>query len=283
MDLSIITVTWNNESTITDQIRSVISACKDISYEHIIVDNASSDKTRERINATGAAVTLIANKTNDGFAAGNNIGARKVQGRYILLLNPDMKLTPGSLGRLVSWMDKNEDVIISSCRLTGADGTYNAEAGPRRFPTILNQLALILKLPHLFPSVMDSYMMRDVNPEEEHAVDSVRGAFLLTRKSFVEELGWVLDPRYPNWFEDVDVCREAKERGYRVVYTPVVSCEDLVGKSFSQRSALQNQRQFTKSMLIYFRKWEPWYKWIWIALARPIGVGLTLLFARKRK
>ncbi|PJC52453.1 MAG: hypothetical protein CO030_02730, partial [Candidatus Magasanikbacteria bacterium CG_4_9_14_0_2_um_filter_42_11] len=57
--------------------------------------------------------------------------------------------------------------------------------------------------------------------------------------------------------------------------TPRISCVDYVGQSFKKRDTLWKQKKFTKSMLVYFQKWEPWYVWMWIALVRPVGVAFA--------
>ena len=80
--------------------------------------------------------------------------------------------------------------------------------------------------------------MKDFNPEIEQEVETVRGAFMLLRKKTLDKLGWGFDPRYFIWFEDIDLCREIKNMGLKVVYTPMVSCVDLVGQSFKQRANL---------------------------------------------
>lgn len=289
MDVSIITVTWNSKNTIRDQVHSVFSACRNITCEEIIVDNGSSDGTIEIVRAlaqeheniktlkhenieTSQQIFFIVNKENRGFGAANNQGVEQARGRYILFLNPDMRLEEGSMDRLIAWMDAHQGVGIASPKLVHQDGTFNWEASPRRFPRVWEQLALLLKLPHLFPSLLDHYHMRDMDIEKEQEVDSVRGSCMLVRRELIDALGQAFDPRYFIWYEDVDICREAKRLGYSVMYAPEITAIDYVGQSFKQRTTLWKQKQFTKSMLVYFKKWEPWWKWILIALFRPFGI-----------
>ncbi|MFA6426969.1 MAG: glycosyltransferase family 2 protein [Candidatus Magasanikbacteria bacterium] len=275
MNLSIITVTWNNKKNITEQINSVFKGCKEIICEEIISDNGSKDGTVDYIKKEFPNVKVVENNANIGFGPANNTGVEIAQGHYLLFLNPDMRVQEGSLDIMVKWMDEHVDVGIGSCKLVDTQGNFKPEAGPRRFPTVLNQIALILKLPHIFPKILDSYLMKDFDPEKEQEVDTVRGAFMLMRREVVEKLGWAWDPRYFFWFEDVDICREVKKLGMKVMYTPVVTCVDYVGQSFKKRTTLWKQKQFTKSMSIYFKKWEPWWKWMWIALLRPIGIFMA--------
>jgi GT2 family glycosyltransferase len=255
MDLSIITVTWNSRELIGEQIKSVKAGCKNISFEQIIADNASTDKTAEIIAREFPEVKLIKNDKNMGFAFPNNQAAKLATGEFLLFLNPDMRVAEGSLDKIAEWMRNHSDVGLASCKLLDDKGNLNKDALPRRFPTIWDQAAIILKLPHLLPQIIDRYLFKEFNPEVEQEVDSVRGSFMITRRKICEKLGWAFDPRYFIWFEDVDFCREVKKMGLKVMYTPVIFCVDYVGQSFKKRNTLWKQKQFIKSMMQYFWKW----------------------------
>lgn len=274
MDVSIITVTWNSKELIGRQIESVFLGCNTGSCEEIVIDNASTDGTAIFVQDKFPQVTVIANTENKGFGAANNQGLAVATGEYLLFLNPDMRVEPGSIDSILAWMKQRPDVGIVSPKLIDEHGKINEDAKPRRFPKLHEQIALLLKLPHVFPHIMDRYHMKDFDADKEQEVDSVRGSFMLMRRDMVEKLGWAYDPRYYIWYEDVDICREAKRLGYKVVHTPIISCVDYVGQSFKKQAKLfWKQNQFTKSMLMYFKKWEPWYVWMWIALLRPFVVG----------
>lgn len=255
MNLSVITVTWNSSNLIGEQIKSVIAGCKNISYEEIIVDNASTDKTVEVIEKEFPNVKFIKSKKNLGFAGANNLATKSAQGGFLLFLNPDMRIEPGSLDIMVDWMHTHTDVGLASCKLLDENGNVNPDAQPRRFPTMWDQLAIVLKLPHLFPNIIDRYLFKDFNPNLEQEVDSVRGSFMIMRREVYEKLGWAFDPRYYIWFEDVDLCREVKKMGLKVMYTPIISCVDYIGQSFKKRNLFWKQKQFIKSMIKYFWKW----------------------------
>lgn len=278
MKLSVITVTWNCQEHIKTCIESVQSACTDISFEHFIVDNGSIDSTVDMVRSY-EHTHLITNEYNAGFGRANNMAVAEATGEYILFLNPDMQLEPGSLDTIVAWMESNPDVGLASPKLVDEHGNLNLDATPRRFPRVWEQVALVLKLPHVFPRLLDGYHMRGFDADAEQDVDSVRGAFMLLRREVVDTLGWAFDPRYFIWYEDVDTCREVWAMGKRVVYTPVITAVDFVGKSFFQQRKggwhVWQQTQFTQSMLQYSQKWEPWYKWMWIWLARPVGIAMV--------
>lgn len=283
MDLSVITVTWNAEKEITEQIKSVFSGFKNISAEEIIIDNASADKTVSIIENNFPQVKLIKNNTNAGFGFPNNQGAKSAEGGFLLFLNPDMRVSEGSLDKIVEWMRNHPEVGLASCKLVDEHGNFNNNARPRRFPKVWEMVALIFKIPHLFPAILDNYFMQDFNPSLEQEVPSVRGSFMIMRRKVYKKLGWAFDPRYYIWFEDVDTCREVWRLGYKVMYTPIITCVDYVGQSFNKRDTYWKQQNFTRSMLQYFQKWEPaWQYWL-LWLCRPVGLLLAWLNDRVNK
>ena len=276
MDLSIITVNTNDSDRILDQIASVKDGAKGLDCEQIITDNGSTDGSIEQIQKKFPDVKIILNNKNLGFGVANNIAAKNSTGRYLLFLNPDMRVMPGSLKKITDWMDTQSKVGIASCRLTYENGDLNIGATPRRFPTLFDQVVILLKLNHLFPSLLNKYLYHDIyhdkEVEKEVEVDSVRGSFMLMRRELYDKLDWAFDPRYFIWFEDVNTCREAKRLGYKVIYTPIISCVDYVGQTFKNLSTVQKQKWFTDSMLKYFKKWQPWYQWLIILILRPVGI-----------
>jgi len=281
--LSIITVTWNNEKVIADQLRSVILACEGIDFEQIVVDNNSGDKTVETINrfchsdesqnlskdergkkdpVSGSGMTgvscdikLVENKKNLGFSKANNIGVQESSGDYVLFLNPDMKLEKGSIKELLEYLKVNPDVGIISPKLIKENGSFLLGDGPRRFPRVVDVLKIFFKISKLFPNVLNYYFYSDLNKNGVQQVDSVRGAFMLMNKKVIQDTKG-FDERYFCWFEDVDLCRGVKKIGLKVVYCPLVQAIDMVGQSFKQRNVFWKQWTFFVSAFKYFWKWR---------------------------
>jgi hypothetical protein len=256
MDLSIITVNYNNKEDILDQIISVKTGARDLEYEQIISDNGSADGSLEELKTKFPEIKIIENGKNLGFGEANNRAAKIAKGEFVLFLNPDMLVLPETLKKAVDFMREHPEIGILGPKLVDEAGNFNKNASPRRFPKVLDMIAVILKIPHIFPKVLDRYLFSDFNPEVEQQVDSVRGSFMMMRRELIEKLGFAFDPRYFIWFEDVDTCREAKQLGYRVVYFPGISCIDKIGQSFKKLPLWKKQIWVIKSMIKYFKKWE---------------------------
>ncbi len=255
MDVSVITVTWNSADMIEAQLQSVRNAAEGVSFEHIVVDNASTDATVEKIEQSGFPIQLYTQTKNLGFAGGNNIGFSHATGRYIFFLNPDMALLPGTLQKAVQFMDAHPNAAISSGVLKDKDGHSSLLLRPRLFPRRRDQVMIFFKLHRLFPKAMKMYTGETLDLTHEQKVDSVRGSCMIVRRSFLDTLGFAFDPRYFIWYEDVDLCREAYARGYEVWLTSAFSASDFAGRSFAKRRLYWKQKQFTKSMVGYEKKW----------------------------
>ena len=278
--LSIITVTWNSAEFIVDQITSVKKACKNISYEYFIIDNASTDATVEIVEKNFSEIKLIKNSSNLGFAVANNLAAKQAQGKYFLFLNPDMRLEEGSLDTMVAWMSEHSDAGIAGCKLVSRENQLRSIHKPTKFPTLTSLTLTALKIAAFFPQVMNRYSYADKDLDQDKEVDAVRGSFLLMRREIIENLGFAFDPRYFIWFEDVDVCREAHQLGYKVMFTPIISCIDYAGQSFKKQNILKRQKQFFKSAIIYLKKWEPRYKSIILWVVQWFGIGVVWFYSK---
>ncbi len=271
MDLSIVIVSWNVKEKLRECLRSVEETAQNFRCEVFVVDNDSKDGTVAMIEKEFPLVHVIANNFNAGFAKANNQAIRLSQGRYVLLLNPDMRVFPGALQNMVKFMDepRNAKVGVAGCHLV----TEAGETVPhvRRFPTLKDQLAIMLKVSHLFPHVLDSYMMPEFDYSKEARVDSIRGSFFMIRREVLNKIG-LLDEGFFIWFEEVDFCKRTIAAGYEIAYTPVAKAVDYVGQSFKQVKFYPKQKMFTRSMVYYFKKHAPWWEYRVLWLLRPVAL-----------
>ena len=131
-NLSIIIINYNTEKITRECIESIINNTSGITYEIIVVDNASSDgsvKMLTNLKSKISNLRLILNNKNLGFGEGNNQGFKIAKGEFFLLLNTDTKLLDNVLAQMVSWMKKHPDIGISSCALRFKDGSVQGTGG----------------------------------------------------------------------------------------------------------------------------------------------------------
>lgn len=283
LNLSIIIVSWNVRERLAECLQSVFANAGGLDLEVLVVDNASKDNTVEMVSKDFPQVKLIANTENLGFSKANNQAAKLANGRYILLLNPDMRVLSDTLPAMVKFMDDNPRTSVGGCHLVGETGETVAHI--RHFPTFWDQAAIILKLPHLWPRLLDKYLMKsfDYNAPQPQSVDSIRGSFFMVRREVWDRLGG-LDERYFIWFEEVDFCRQVKQMGGEITYFSGVKCVDYIGQSFKQVDGYKKQKMFTDSLLKYFKKWHPeWQYWFLRCLRwKVLKIMRILSFRAKR-
>ncbi len=258
MDLSIIIVSWKVKEKLRENLENLLNSKTSYSFEVFVVDNNSNDGSVEMIKENFPEIKLISNYENAGFAKANNQAIKEAIGDFVLLLNPDMKVFPNTLQNAISWAKDNAQATVSGFKLINEKGEIIRQV--RRFPKLFDQLCIIFKLPHFFPALLNSYIVKNFDYEKEAKVDSVRGAFFLINRKEYERISGLkqplLDERYFIWFEEVDFCKDVYKMGGEVYYSPAASCIDHVGASFSQVKLGLTQRYFRDSMLSYFKKWE---------------------------
>ncbi len=277
MDLSIVTLNWNVSDLVAELLESIVRETRGISYEIFVVDNASSDDIEKTVEAFHRAhpdirLRFIRNGRNLGFAAGNNVALRLASGRHVVLLNPDTRVVDGALQKMVAWINAHHDAGVAGPKLLNADGSVQASV--RRFPGLVDQIMILLKVHHLWPKAppFRKFLARDFDYGKEQDVDQVMGAAFFVRREVFERIG-LLDEAFFIWFEEVDFCKRAKDAGWRVVYVPSASVMHHGGASFAKAMTYRKQRYFTNSMRAYFRKHRG--AWTGLLLALPILIGLS--------
>ena len=133
MKLSIVIICWNDWKVLENCLRSIFDGTRKTEYEVIVSDNGSADGSVEHIREQFPAVNVVENRANLGFAKGNNAGIRAARGEYVLILNPDTIVHPGSLDCWMEYVNQHPDVGAFGCRVLNPDGTYQESARP--FPT----------------------------------------------------------------------------------------------------------------------------------------------------
>ena len=267
IDLSIIIVSYNTASLLKSCIESIVKNTKDITYEIIVVDNASTDNSvkvirHSKLVSESLSPTIIQNKKNLGFAAGNNIGLKQARGNYILLLNSDTKLTSNLLPEIVDWMDEHPKAGVATCMLTNTDGSIQGTGG--YFPTLLRTISwmTIQDIPGVDKLIKPFHPMKGKSwakntkfYKEEKQLDWVTGAFFLMRKEVYENVG-NFDEKYFMYTEETDYCFRAKALRWQVWYLPQWSIIHIGGASGTSENAVLGE--FTGVKLFYKKHYPKW-------------------------
>jgi len=280
MELSIIIVSWNVKDKLRENLKALEKSKGDFLYEVIVIDNNSEDGTADMVKKEFGHVLLVENNANFGFAKANNQALRQIESDFALLLNPDMRLNEDTLLNILNWMKDNPQVSVAGCNLINEHGEVIKHV--RRFPRVWDQMAIVLKLPHLFKNVLKKYIREDFDYTKAAKVDSIRGGFFMINRKNISNLKKflnctlpLLDEKYFLWFEEVDFCKQIKKSSGEVWYTPAAKCVDYVGQSFKLLPRSQTQKYFRDSQLKYFKKWHPRWQYLVLKFVWPIGILMT--------
>lgn len=218
--VSVVIINYNTFRMTSDCIRSIYQHTKAISFEIILVDNASTERDPKDFLQEFPQLKLVESKTNSGFAGGNNLGINQATGDYILLLNSDTLLTEDSISSTVSFLDLHPEVGVVGCRQVFPDGQVQYSA--RRFRTIAWELLDLFRfIIYWMPYQRRSRLMLGQFFKHDEAVEAdwVNGAFFLIPRSVLSQLpGSKLDERFFMYGEDVLWCEQIKKLGYKIFF-----------------------------------------------------------------
>jgi GT2 family glycosyltransferase len=248
-DLSIILVSYNTRRLTLKCIKSIYKFTKNIKFEIIVVDNASSDGSIESLNKLKKKypLNLLPQDKNLGFGAANNLGASLAGGKYLLFLNTDTRLSSNALRIALEDAKKIKGLGAYSCKLLNKDGSIQATGG--YFPTLARIFTWQLFIDDL-PLI--GRMFRSVHPpvsfyRQRRELDWITGAFMLIPRSVFQKVSG-FDEKIFMYVEDTDLCYRLKKRGYKVIYSPRATVTHFGGAS-GGNALLAEARQ-----TVYFMK-----------------------------
>ncbi|MDZ7344460.1 MAG: glycosyltransferase family 2 protein [candidate division KSB1 bacterium] len=219
MKISIIIISYNTRDLLRACLQSVYRQTPEVDFEIIIVDNASTDGSREMLQQEFPQAKKIFNTTNKGFAAANNQALAQATGEYLLLLNSDTEVLPGAITQSLEFMEQHPEAGIVGCKLLNPDFTLQPSC--ESFPNFWDVVFESFFLDRLFPNnkLFGRFHLRFFRYDRIAKVDSVMGAFLLIRRATVEAIG-MLDEGFFFYSEETDWCYRAKRKGWEVYFFP---------------------------------------------------------------
>lgn len=253
LTVSVIIVNWNTREFINDCIFSIPKGAGDITYEVIVVDNASSDGSADYIEKNLHGVKLIRNSVNTGFACACNKGASSAKGRYLFFLNPDTMLEKDSMKILTEFAEGQKWLGAAGPQLAGRGGKIQNSA--RRFPRLGDILIRDTIIGKIAAFGGKNRLVNRLPKERPSSVEQISGAAFFIRRDLWRDIGG-MDERFFMFYEEVDLCRRLKDLGYSVYYLPSAR---IIHKGGGSRKK-DNSRVFcysVKSMFLYLKKYEP--------------------------
>jgi N-acetylglucosaminyl-diphospho-decaprenol L-rhamnosyltransferase len=249
--LDIVIVSYECRDHLRDCLTSLRKHTLRVPARVFVVDNGSTDGTIEMVRRDFPEIELHASEENLGFSKANNLAIRRGEGRYVLALNPDTRVIDSQLDALIELMEERPEIGICGCRLELEDGSFD-HAARRAFPTPLGAFAHFTGIGrHERASArLAQYRAPDV---ESGPVDAVNGAFMLMRRSALDDAG-LFDDGYWLYMEDLDLCYRFKDAGWVTWYEPSVTVVHVkAGTSGKNRKPRQNYA-FHYGMFRFYRK-----------------------------
>ena len=230
MSVGAVVVNYNAGDSLVECVRSLRA---DGVLDIVVADNSSSDGSDRAVAASDPTVVVVPTGANIGFGAAANRGVAVCPGDYVLLLNPDTLVEPGTVKVLADALDRDPALALVGPRIENLDGSLYPSA--RTFPSLADAIG------HAFLGMVKPsnrftrrYRMLDWDHAVARDVDWVAGTCVLLRRSAFEAVGG-FDERYFMYVEDVDLCWRLWQTGRRVAYEPAGRVVHTIGVSSEQR------------------------------------------------
>ena len=253
MKLSVIIVNYNVKYFLEQALQSVRIALKGIEGEVFVVDNNSVDDSVAMVEEKFPEVHLIANSDNPGFSKANNQAIKLSKGEYVLLLNPDTVVEEDTFKICIDFMDKHPKAGGLGVKMIDGAGNFLPES-KRGFPSPFVAFCKMFGLSKIFPKskTFNRYHLGYLDKNENHEIEVLAGAFMLLRKSVLDEIG-LLDETFFMYGEDIDLSYRIIKAGYKNYYVAKTSIIHYKGES-TKKGSLNYVRTFYNAMIIFAQK-----------------------------
>jgi O-antigen biosynthesis protein len=233
MLLSIIIVNYNSRQLLDPCLYSLKKACSFLpgNTEIIVVDNNSSDGSREFLEKINSEVIPVFNHDNPGFAKACNAGLKKSRGQYILFLNPDTLVPENCLRQCISFFENTPLAGAAGVRMTDGQGRFLKES-KRGFPSPAASFFKLFGLAFLFPRspVFAKYYLGHLPETENNEAEVLSGAFMMLKNEVLKKTGG-FDERFFLYGEDIDLSYRVWEAGYKNYYLGQITITHFKGGS----------------------------------------------------
>jgi GT2 family glycosyltransferase len=247
MDVSIIIINYNTRELTQNCINSIFDKTKNISFEVILVDNASTDGSKECFEKD-SRIRYIYSPDNLGFGKGNNLGFQYAQGEYIFLLNSDTELINNAIFELANFLSEHPEISIVGGAL------YNKEMQPCNSYGLLLP-SLFKELDMLFRGILTSSHRKkidvSINENGYATVGYITGADMMLRRDSIEKVG-LFDPDFFMYYEETEMTYRHSVNNNISVFFPAAKIHHFEGKSFEVKET--RERMYLTSRKLYYHK-----------------------------
>jgi len=292
IDLSIIIISYNTKQITHDCFESIFKYTTGIKFETIVVDNGSKDGSLEMLrnfSKKQPELILVDAKENLGFGRGNNLGAKRARGEYLLFLNSDTLIFDNALKEAVEIVKKRLKFGAYSCRLLNFDKSFQPSGG--YFPNFWNLIAwqfflddlpvIGKRIKSIHPHEQGFFFLDSLRKKKEGEVISVSdehhewvtGAFMIVPKKLFDLVGG-FDKKIFMYTEEMELCYRLAKIGYPTFYTDDPAIIHIGGASGSSSLALTME---ILNMIYFWKKHKPYWQLPLVKFAFLFGSLLRLL------
>ena len=250
MNVSIIIVNYNTKALIEQTIESILKETKEISYEIIVVDNASTDESVNYLKKKyEKRIVLVEKNENLGFGRANNEGVKYAKGKYLFFLNPDTILIENSIKQMYDYMESNLNSNVAAC----GGNLYTLNLKPnfsykKKLYSNYTEFAFIKE--KFFKYILEKNLNFNYS-NKEIKVEYISGANIFIRKEIFFEIG-KFDSDFFMYFEETELLSRVLKRRYEIVSIPWVKIIHLEGQS--NKVNILKWKFFFESKYKYFYK-----------------------------
>jgi len=259
-DLSIIIVNWNGITFLPNCIKAIVENPPDISFEIVVVDNDSSDKSIEWLQSSeantllnGTKLTLIESRENLGFGRANNLAIERTDSPFVFILNPDTKVRPGALDNLLATLRSNDGIGLSVPKICGLDGKIQPSVWP--VPSAMRFFVDGLGLHTLLPKKIrgEWLLFNHWSYDARITVPLASGCAMMARREMINDAG-SFDPDIFMYGEDMEWCYRMGKRGWAIVFEPLAEVVHIGGQGSKQRWTLIESRMKEEQAWVGFQQ-----------------------------
>ena len=252
--IAAVLVNYNAGDELRHALQSIVEAMGRTPWEAVVVDNASTDGSAAIATEFAPVVRLLRNAENVGFARGVNQGIAATRAPGVLIMNPDCRLDRTAVNTLLAELNAHPACAIAGPRILNPDGSVqgSARGDPNMWTGMFGRTGALRRALPWLPIARRNVVTgaAEDGREPSVAVDWVSGACMLARREALEAVGG-FDERYFMYWEDADLCRRLRARGFHVRYVPAAVAVHNVGHS-SRTAQAASIRAFHASAYLYY-------------------------------